>query len=288
MSNLLRRLSGEKAKKGVIRTRQSSSDGDTPIAKRILGKNQDLTNKPTIKQNNISKTGITSVSIVEKSRQPTPASTSQGKKMTSTATETEQVTLHTLLDEIRSIKSTVTEVKNEQTSLRLFVEDRLQSFETKMSADLDKIKTSLENDVRSVNERVDTIETKMTRVEEICHKQTQENQDYPPEKSIIIINLKEERGKSDHELVNEMLQNGLEVPNDNIKVKRLTSQTNKPGLIKVEFPNKQIKIQALKKKMNLKNTPRYQNVFMRTSMEYHERIAQQNMNTLLREIPAWC
>lgn len=283
MSNFIRRLSGEKGKKGVIRQRQSSSDGETPDAKRPLDNRNSKKLESRIRpKKSLAKSGITGVTILEKSVKQTVENMSIKGEMATTSETV--ITMSTLLTEIRGIKTTLDEFKLEQNSLRTFVENRLGSFETTMSTDMTKLRKSLETDVITMNNRFDTVEIRMGKLEGICEEQSV-TKDFTPEKSIIIRNLKEEDRKTDEELVKEMLYAGMDIPTENIKVMRMNAYNNKPGLIKVQFDNKQEKIHALRNKMKLKNIPRYQNVYVRSSKDYNERMMEQNMNTLLREIP---
>lgn len=291
MSNFLRRLSGDKENKGKIRPRQSSSDGETPVAKRQTDTKSRNTKKSESKLNAViyrkqsAKTGITGVTIVEKTVQS--MANIKGNMNTDGAAASDplqEITMRTLLTEIREVKSTMTEVRNEQALLRSFVEDRLQTFQSSITSDMTKLSKNLGDDVKVVAARISNVEIRMGEVEVRCAENLPQEEDFPPEKSIIIRNLKQS-GTPDEDLVKEMLHRGMDVPTDNVKVKRLISHTNKPGIIKVQFSSTQDKINALRNKMKLRNIQRYENVYIRTSLPYAERMAQQNMMTLLREVP---
>ena len=99
----------------------------------------------------------------------------------------------------------------------------------------------------------------------LMNKVSQSVKEFPPENTIFVVNL---WGTGDTDsTVKDLLENSLKIYfNDVLRTKRLESRTEKPGLIKVEFRTKNEKINALKAKATLKSTPRFNRVYIRSSM----------------------
>ena len=68
---------------------------------------------------------------------------------------------------------------------------------------------------------------------------------------------------------------------------RVTRHGNvsKPGLVKIQFQNVEDKVRVLREKRALMNSSEFSNVFLRSSKSHSDRLAEQNLKTLLDLIP---
>ena len=71
-----------------------------------------------------------------------------------------------------------------------------------------------------------------------------------------------------------------------IRYERMKSNSNKPGLVKVELRSPEEKRALLRAKRKLRETLKYKDVFIRSSQTYAERIMRSNLKTILAEIPS--
>ena len=65
---------------------------------------------------------------------------------------------------------------------------------------------------------------------------------------------------------------------------RLRSYNEKPGLVKIRLSSVEDKVAALRRKRNLHQAG-YGSVFIRSSQSHTDRLIQQNIHTMLRELP---
>ena len=65
---------------------------------------------------------------------------------------------------------------------------------------------------------------------------------------------------------------------------RTPHRDNKPGIVKIQFKDKDTKIAVLREKSRLLQDERYKRVFIRSSQPHIERVAQKNTMAILREM----
>ena len=65
---------------------------------------------------------------------------------------------------------------------------------------------------------------------------------------------------------------------------RTPHRDSKPGVVKIEFPSTDLKIQALKKKRALKSQQNYNKVYIRAAQTHEERLIHLNTRVLLKEL----
>ena len=88
------------------------------------------------------------------------------------------------------------------------------------------------------------------------------------------------------EKVKDLVHEGLGLRDINpLRVLRLKSRNNKPALVKIEYPTKEEKIRILRQKGDLKDTTRYNRVYLGTSLSHTDRVMQCNFQKILSEIP---
>ena len=102
---------------------------------------------------------------------------------------------------------------------------------------------------------------------------------------MIVINLVEQDLEDPmavcHALFNEVLGNEVTV----IKAERLKSRNNKPGLIKCQLSSLTEKINVLRNKRNVSDNENTQNVYITRVKSHEERLIQNNVKALLKELP---
>ena len=130
--------------------------------------------------------------------------------------------------------------------------------------------------------RMETIESRMTKLEEKQEKA--EMFDY--ETTVVVTNLPFERGEDLGKKIDLLVKDGLRVHGLRIlRVLRLNSKTDRPGLVKVQLESLDEKIRLLKAKRNLGLTEKYRKIFIRSSQSHAERMAQHNMKMILSVNP---
>ena len=101
-----------------------------------------------------------------------------------------------------------------------------------------------------------------------------------------MIGLQESVNEDVSAKIDGLLVNGLKITNITPKrVIRLKSRNEKPGVIKVEFDNKDQKIAVLSVKNKLKGHRAYTRVYIASCKTHTERLLELNMKTLLSELP---
>ena len=278
MATILRRLSQPAADKSRRRGRQSSSDGEsqTPVAKKFLlsthRKQSEKMASGGVKQKN----------------NPSAQQTSQGSDTVPPGPQQEPLdTLSKILFEIQKVHHSITEIRDEQSKLRESVEEKLLVIDNKMTTKLTELRSHIDGEMGEVNRRVDNIQSQVTGVEEMCKNTAKESdKEFAPIRTIVIKNLKEDSNQNTNSLVRDFVTQQLEVPNNHIvRVKRLISKGNYPGIVKVELSSEEWKINALRKKSKLRHVQQYEKVYIRTSLDHNELQSLQNWQTLIREVP---
>ena len=108
---------------------------------------------------------------------------------------------------------------------------------------------------------------------------------FNPSRTIIVQRLSDEPGKTPHDLAQALVRDGLGLPTEVVRAKRLQGRNGRPGLLKAELPSQDHKVAVLKRKQNLKASQRYGNVYIRSSQTHEERVAQSNLMVIVDTIP---
>lgn len=130
---------------------------------------------------------------------------------------------------------------------------------------LDHIENTVKNDIQEVNERLD-------RLEHIP---------FDPERTVIFPNIKPQFGRTDKEIIAEILQ-AVQVPCTIKNVLRMKASEGRSGLLKWELATLEEKIMVLRAKTEINN---FAGSWIRSSKTHIERVQELNFRTLLQLIP---
>ena len=156
--------------------------------------------------------------------------------------------------------------------------------------------SSLNDKISNIDPRVTDCENRIARLEdnydgkfaehdEVLNSLLAKEDEFPIDKSLVCTGLTENATENIMTKTQDLITNGLEM--DDVRVinaRRLTSRNGKPGLVKIVLPTIDDKIRALRNKRRL-STNGYGRVYIRSSQSHTDRLVQQNIETLLKELP---
>jgi hypothetical protein len=189
--------------------------------------------------------------------------------------ESEQATRMEILQALR-------EIKLSQDSLKMTFEARLEAATKRIEESVSALREDiymelglLESKVKAVEERLDALETS-----------ERSSEMFPVDTTVVVINLREEADEVLDTKCDNMLSNGMGLRGVKpLRCTRLAGRDNKPGVVKIQLQSKEDKIKVLRSKAELSKMPGYKRVFVRSAQSHEERMAQMNLQTLLRELP---
>ena len=156
--------------------------------------------------------------------------------------------------------------------------------------------TNLSQHVGNMGVRITDCEERLARVEDnydekfaehehIMNQLMSKEESFPVETTVVCTGLQQHQREDIHAKSQEMVEKGLGLEGMRvIRAMRMQSRTAKPGLVKICFSSKDDKIAALRNKRRLTENG-YRGVFIRSSLSHTDRVIQQNMISLLRELP---
>lgn len=198
------------------------------------------------------------------------------------AEESSTTNMASNVDHIQEIKSMLLDLKNSQDSLRKSMDSKLNSVTNTVANKIDSLKEDLYLELGRLESKVQKIEQRLTNLEE----RHQKEEEFPVDKSIIVINMREEKDEDTEKKCTELIQTGLGLREMKpVRCTRLTSRDGKPGIIKVQLRSKQDKISVLRHKNELNKTPPYKRVYIRSAQTHEERLMRQNLQVLMRDLP---
>ena len=117
---------------------------------------------------------------------------------------------------------------------------------------------------------------------------------FEPDTTVIADNLPFEDNEDLDSKVQTMIRRDLAINVPVVRTTRLRPRpprvtrhgnVSKPGLVKIQFQNVEDKVRVLREKRALMNSSEFSNVFLRSSKSHSDRLAEQNLKTLLDLIP---
>ena len=302
--------SGESAVRGLIRKYSSDSEASPPSAKppekRKYGINGTMSN-PSTTAENAGTTGIPAVATSTGAETVTIQAGHQTvtHQVAPLQAVTDFTSLGVVLQQINtSLTSIASEVHQTRQSLSARISNIEQSLTSKISSECEKIRTDLIMQISAVDAKVISLRTsvdtldqelkasndRLRRVEDALAAADALTPDYYPETTIIATKLPydnpEDIKQKAQNLVNALTA-ACEPPLPHIDVvnaMRTPFRDNKPGVVKIQLPSRQNKIDILKNKKKLMDNDNYKRVFIRGSQSHTDRLIQINTNTLLNEL----
>ena len=104
-------------------------------------------------------------------------------------------------------------------------------------------------------------------------------------RSVIVINLVEQDREDPVAVCQALFTEVLGIEVTVIKAERLNSRNNKPDLIKCQLSSLTEKIYVLPNKRNVSDNENTQNVYIARMKSHEERLIQNNVKALLKELP---
>jgi hypothetical protein len=218
---------------------------------------------------------------------------SHDKGLRSLESADEEVTLYALKQIIVKLQTSVerleknfethrSDMKKKLEAQTKSLKDLEKTLSQKMKKEIDSLRTYIDGEIGRVVSRIGEIEAKVNVIE----RKQQLGSEFNYDDTIIVNNLPQKNNENlDHE-VDCLLRQGLSLSNvDVVKTKRLNSNNNKPGLVKVQLRDLEEKRRVLQAKFHLKDSDTYGRVHICSSKPYAERVAEMNMKTLLNALP---
>ena len=180
----------------------------------------------------------------------------------------------------------IRELRRGQERLELLFTKELQRLKDEIQEDLNRrfenFSSTVQTQINIIGEEVSSLENRISDME--TNISTQNSHQFDTETTIVATGIRYTEGENILKKCQELIRDGI---GSDIKVKnakRTPFRENKPGaVVKIEFENKEDKINVLKQKKNLANSV-YKKVFIRSSQTHAERLMQLNTMTLLKEL----
>lgn len=166
-------------------------------------------------------------------------------------------------------------------SLKKLISESQDNLKKELEKTAKELRYNLDMEVGILCSRMEGIEQK------IAEKATQKKS-FGEDVSLVIMGLPQEDNEDLMAKVKDLFCNGLvcdpvPVP---VAVERTRARGSKPGLVKVELQSIQVKVDVLRRKAKLRDSDRFQRVYVSSAKSHAERLLDYNFRTLLREIPA--
>ncbi len=190
------------------------------------------------------------------------------------------------------------DVKQLIANLSAKVDSRFDKLSVQMKNIKDDVLNQLDIRIRATREEllqeISVLKERMNRYEETVPK-TEDNavamadvrtaMEFDPDVTIVAINLPEKETEELDETVKRLLTE-IEHPDITVvRCRRLQSRGGKPGIVKVQFTSRDVKIAILRSKRKLKGSREFGKTFLRTSRSHIERLVDVNFRTILKEMP---
>lgn len=207
-----------------------------------------------------------------------------------------------ILDAIKELERKIDSSVSDQAAFRKSVEDRFDNLKTaidaKISAECKSIRDEFQLEIVQVKDRVTIMEQQMLTLNETLIKEidnlkdrmeTVEKKDpayepFHPEVSVVATGVRYDQHEDILEKAKALIKDGLHLDVTVVDAMRTPYRNDRPGIVKIQFENKDDKIAALRAKQNLQTSNIYKKVFMRSSQSHSERLIHLNTQTILREM----
>lgn len=189
----------------------------------------------------------------------------------------------------------VTGVWQELQKINQSIQNLEKTLGRKIKDEIDQLKTSfnekIDDTVKRLEDYVDQEITKVIRrVEalEAVASTVPVKPAYDPSCTIVAINVPFDHAEDVMDKAEQLVRTGLQSPGTRVvNAMRTPRRGEKPGVVKIELEDEDIKIQLLRKKPILKQDPsrQFNKVYIRSSKSHAERLEELNTRMLLNMIP---
>ena len=165
-----------------------------------------------------------------------------------------------LTRDIKTLTTICQEIKEAQLKCQTSVKQELtqsrREFEDIMKTKFDQLHRELNRDIQQVSSRVDTIELKVDMFSQ--------NYWFSHDRMLVVSRLNIDTSRSEIDQAQALVRDGLGLDTPVVRAKRMAGRNGRPGLLKVELPSVDEKIEALRRKQNLRPRARYEHVYVRS------------------------
>jgi hypothetical protein len=184
-------------------------------------------------------------------------------------------------DSLSDVMNMLRELKASQESLKNSIEGKLKSITDTIAGKIDSLRDDFFMELSNLDKKVLKIEERLETLEN--HVKEEE---FPVERTVIIINLREEEDKNADVQCKELVERGLGLKDITpVACKRLISRDGKTGIIKLQLKTLQDKVMILKNKGELSKTVKWRRVYLKAAQTHEEHLMRLNLETVLQELP---
>ena len=162
-------------------------------------------------------------------------------------------------------------------------DDLLKQLEEKVQ----EVRDEFTAELRILAERVDSLETARAQPDHSTADigDVRAVIDFAPETTVVAIGVPGAHDEDLEAIVGRMMEDMDLDTSEVVRVHRLRSRNEKPGIVKVQFTSTEHKVGALKAKKKLAESTEFRRTYLRSSKSHVERLVDINFRTILREIP---
>ena len=204
--------------------------------------------------------------------------------------------------ELASINEKLEKIMADQSNFRKSMEARLENLcktlDAKIEAECKNVRDEMHIEVAKMSDKICAVETGLADFKSVIENEisrldtrvdttiTQVKRgDFDSEVTIVVTGMRYNEGEDILGKVKALVRDGLQLPQTEIiNAMRTPHHDNKPGIVKIQFKDKDTKIAVLRVKSPLFQDERYKRVFIRSSQPHIERVAQKNTMAILREM----
>ena len=204
---------------------------------------------------------------------------------------------------LKDIQSKLDTVISDQKGLRQSMETRIENLKRdlvmKIASESKALLDEMYIELTKVGDRVNVIENHLSSFEADLRAEVTQlksrvlnvesntgSEPFAPDVTIVASGLRFSEGEDILAKAKDLITSGLQLSAEVVNAERTPARDGRPGIVKIEFPDVDTKVQVLRAKMNLANDNRYKRVYLRSAQTHAERVLHNNTMTLLKEIGA--
>ena len=176
--------------------------------------------------------------------------------------------MEVILNLVKDIQSKLDTVISDQKGLRQSMETRIENLKKglvmKIESESKGLRDEMYIELTKVGDRVNVIENPLSRFEadlrvEVTQlksrvlkvKSNTGSEPFAPDVTIVASGLRFSEGEDILAKAKELITSGLQLPAEVVNAERTPARDGRPGIVKIEFPDVDTKVQVLRAKMNL-------------------------------------